>query len=123
MSDEAAPPTEEEPQPPPPTIHEATLGSGGGGFVEYGTEIDEAAAVARRRAGEDVVVRGDDIDANRRLARRIESAAGPCVRGLPHIRSAGAHALPHYQQTRRTPLGPAGHTFYETPNRKARRRR
>jgi hypothetical protein len=102
---------------------EAFLGSGGAGFVEYGAKIDETAAVTRRQAGENVVVRGDDINENRRLAERVESAVGPRQRGVPHIRSAGPHALPHYQQTRRTPPGPAGHTFYETPHRKARKKR
>jgi hypothetical protein len=72
-------------------------------------------------AGQNVVVCGDDEDANRRLAKHIESAAGPAQRGDPHIRHAGPYALPHYQQTRRTPLGPAGHTFYETTKRKARK--
>src|SRR3954470_24165886 len=111
MTDEPTPPAEE---PPAPTIHKAFRGSGPGGFVEYGAEIDFATAVVRRQAGDNVVVRGDDIDENRRLAERIERAVGPCQRGVPHIRSAGPHALPHYQQTRRTPLGPLGHTFYET---------
>jgi hypothetical protein len=99
-------------------IHEAFLGSGPGGFVEYGAEIDVAAAVARRRADLDVVVRGDDVNANRRLAAAIESAVGPCKRSEPH-RLAGPHALPHYQPD---PRPPAGHTFYETPRRKARKR-
>jgi hypothetical protein len=123
MSEDATPPAQEQPTAPAPTIHEAFLGSGGGGFVEAGTEIDLAAAVARRQAGENVVVRGDDINENRRLAERIEAVVGPCQRGVPHVRSAGPHALPHYQQTRRTPSGPMGHTFYETPHRKARRKR
>lgn len=123
MSEEPAKTTDESTTPPEPTIHQASLGSGGAGFVEYGSEIDEATAVARRLSGNDVVVRGDDINANRRLAERIESVVGPYLRGVPHIRSACPHALPHFQQTRRTPPGPAGHTFYETDHRKARRRR
>jgi hypothetical protein len=124
VSEETSPPAEEQPAPPPPpTVREAFLGSGGAGFVDFGAEIDFAAAVARRQAGEDVVVRGEDMNENRRLAERIEAAVGPCQRGVPHIRSAGAHALPHYQQTRRTPRGPLGYTFYETPHRKARRKR
>jgi hypothetical protein len=115
----------EQPTPPPaaPTIHEAFLGSGGAGFVEYGAEIDFTTAVLRRQTGEDVVVRGEDINANRRLAEQIEKAVGPCQRQVPPIRSAGPHALPHYQQTRRKPPGPVGHTFYETAQRKARRKR
>lgn len=105
------------PLPPPPSIHEAELASGPSGAVEYGVEIDFAAAVARRRAGGNVVVRGEDVDANRRLAGSIESTVGSCCRGDPH-RSAGPHALPHYQPRSRPP---DGHTFYETPRRKARK--
>lgn len=103
--------------PPPPSIHEAELASGPSGAVEYGAEIDFASAVARRRAGGNVVVRADDVDANRRLAAQIESAIGPCRRGDPHS-SAGPHALPHYQPQSRPP---DGHTFYETARRKARK--
>jgi hypothetical protein len=83
-------------------------------------EIDFAAAVARRQAGQNVVVCGDDAGANKRLAGQIEAAVGPCKRSDPHIRHAGPHALPHYQQTVRAPPGPPGHTFYETARRKAR---
>jgi hypothetical protein len=113
-------PTPEEPAalPPAPTIHEAFLASGPAGFVEYGAEIDEVAAVARRRIGENVVVRGNDVNRNRRLAEKIESAVGPCKRNDPH-RLAGPRALPHYQPH---PRPPDRHTFYETPNRKARKK-
>src|SRR5262245_50735914 len=114
-------PTPAPPQSPQPAIHEAELEPGASGRVLRGAEIDFAAAVARRRAGQNVVVIGDDQDANRRLASRIEATVGPCLRGDPHIRHAGPYALPHYQQTRRAPPGPAGHTFYETTRRKARR--
>jgi hypothetical protein len=117
MSTATTPPAQ--PAPAAPTIHEASLGSGGAGFVDYGAAIDFAAAVARRQAGENVVVRGQDIDANRRLAQAIESAVGPCKRSDPH-RLAGPHALPHFQPD---PRPPVGHTFYETPRRKARRKR
>jgi hypothetical protein len=108
---------EEAAGPPPPTIHEADLASGPSGAVVRGPQIDFDAAVARRRSGGDVVVCGEDTDANRRLARAIESAVGPCRRSEPH-RSAGVQALPHYQPD---PRPPAGHTFYETARRKARR--
>ena len=101
----------------PPSIHEAELASGPSGRVEYGAEIDFVAAAARRRAGGNVVVRGEDVDANRRLANSLESAIGPCRRSDPH-RSAGPYALPHYQPQSRPP---DGHTFYETPRRKARK--
>ena len=46
------------------TIHAAQLDPGPDGFVLWYEEIDFDAAVARRSAGEDVVVRGDDPDAN-----------------------------------------------------------
>jgi hypothetical protein len=108
------------PEPPPATIHEAELGSGATGAVIRGAEIDFETAVARRRRGENVVVCGDDIDANRRLAQQIESAVGPCTRSAPHRRYAGPRALPHFQ-----PRDPdrEGHTFYETPNLRASRRK
>jgi hypothetical protein len=102
------------PQPPPlpPTIHEATLASGPTGAVIRGAEIDEAAAIARRAAGSDVVVCGDDIDANRALARRIENAAGPATKPQkPHKKAVGQRALPHFQQQAPPPYG---HTFYAT---------
>jgi hypothetical protein len=116
-TDPGAPETPAE-EPPAPTIHEADLASGPSGAVVRGAEMDVPAAVARRRAGGDVVVCGDDVDANRRLAQAIESAVGPCIRSEPHAK-AGPFALPHYQPN---PRPPAGHTFYETTRRKARRR-
>jgi len=123
--DATQPPAPEPPAPVPPppqsTIHEAELEPGASGRVLRGAEITFDAAVLRRHAGLNVVVCGEDQNANRRLASRIESAVGPCQRADPHIRHAGAHALPHYQQTRRDPPGPAGHTFYETARRRARR--
>jgi hypothetical protein len=100
-----------------PTIHEAELASGPSGAVLRGAEIDFATAVARRQRGENVVVCGDDINANRRLANSIESAVGPWRRSEPH-RSAGQMALPHYQPD---PRPPDGHTFYETARRKSRK--
>src|SRR5437016_1317649 len=90
------------PPPPAPTIHEAELEPGTSGRVLRGPAIDVDTAVARRRAGQNVVVCGEDQDANRRLANRLESTVGPSQRGDPHIRHAGPHALPHYQQTRRS---------------------
>ena len=108
-------------KPPKPTIYEAELESGPSERVVRGAEIDFDAAVFRRRRGENVVVCGDEIAANQRQAGRIEAAVGPCVRAGPHTRHAGPFALPHYQQTRRNPPGPPGHTFYKTVRRKARR--
>src|SRR5262249_2590886 len=105
--------------PPAPTVHEAALASGTSGAVIRGPAIDVAAAVARRKAGGDVVVCGDDLDANRALAGQIEAAVGPSKRGVPHTRSAGPRALPHFQQQDDRHKG---HTFYETPKRRAARR-
>src|SRR5438105_1345890 len=77
---------------PPPTIHEAELASGPSGVVNWGMEIDLAAAVARRLLGLNVVVRGDNLRANRHLAEQIERAVGPCCRQEPHKRHAGPWA-------------------------------
>jgi hypothetical protein len=106
--------------PPPPTIHEASLASGGSGAVEYGAQIDEPAAAARRRLGQDVVVRGNDVAANRSLARYIEAQVGPPSKPqFPHTATAGPLALPHFHQQSRSP---GGHSFYETATRKARKK-
>jgi len=102
-----------------PTIHEAERASGPSGFVLWGAALNIAAAIARPRTGLDVVVRGDDVDTNRRLASAIEAAVGPAKRGTPHKKTAGPYALPHYQQV--TPP-PRGHCFYETDKRKARKK-
>jgi hypothetical protein len=104
---------------PSPTIHEAERVAGPSGAVLRGSEIDVATAIARRQGGFDVVVCGPDLKANRALAASIESAVGPYQRGVPHTRHAGPLALPHFQQM--TPP-PGGHTFYETENRKARKK-
>jgi hypothetical protein len=106
--------------PPPSTIHEAELGSGGSGRILYGAEIDLNVAVARRKVGENVVVCGHELKVNRRLAQLIEKTVGPHERGEPHLQTAGPQALPHFQQQDPTHLG---HTFYETPNRRASRRK
>src|SRR5947209_4452844 len=104
---------------PVPTIHEAEPGSGPSGAVLFGPEIDFATAVARRQVGKDVVVRGDDTDANRKLAYAIEAVVGPPTQPQPPERQAGPLALPHFHQQSRDP---AGHLFYETEKRKARKR-
>ena len=112
--------TTTEPPPPPPTIHEAELASGASGAVIRRAEIDFATAVARRQAGLDVVVCGEDIDANRRMAYVIEASVGPPTRPRKPHKNAGPAALPHcHQKSSR----PGGHCFYETarPPRKARR--
>lgn len=105
---------------PPVTIHEADLASGPSGAVIRGAAIDFGTAVARRQAGKDVVVCGDDLKANRRQAEQIEAAVGPWVRSAPHKQSAGPSALPHFQQQDEDH---EGHTFYETPNLRAMRRK
>jgi hypothetical protein len=95
-------------------IFGAELGSGGA--VIRGAAITQSQAQQRRRAGQDVVVCGPELAANRSLARTIEvSANGNAKRCPPHAQ-AGPNALPHYQPD---PRPPAGHTFYETANRKA----
>lgn len=106
------------PRPQSPTIHEAERASGPSGAILSGAVIDFGAAVAHRQAGLDVVVCGEDAAANRRLAGAIEAAVGACQRSDPH-RRAGPLALPHFQQDAPPP---EGHTFYETANRKARKR-
>jgi hypothetical protein len=107
------------PSPPSPTIHEAERASGASGAVLRGPEIDRATAVARRRAGADVVVCGGDTNANRRLAQAIESAVGPATPPQTPHRRAGPLALPHFHQQSHVP---DGHTFYETARRKTRKK-
>lgn len=104
------------PSAPPssPQVFEASLGADGA--VVKGPAIAQAQAEARRKAGRDVVVCGPDLAANRGLAGAIErNANGRSKRCPPHA-SSGPNSLPHYQPD---PRPPAGHTFYETPNRKA----
>ncbi|MGD9713073.1 MAG: hypothetical protein AB7V46_13520 [Thermomicrobiales bacterium] len=97
-----------------PTIHEATRL--GGGAVRKGSQITQADAEKRRQNGLDVVVCGPTLGPNSALAQQIEANAnGRWKRCFPH-QSAGPNALPHYQPD---PRPPEGHTFYETPNRKA----
>jgi hypothetical protein len=97
-----------------PLIFKATLGVGG--EVIKGAQITEAQAVAERQVGRDVVVCGSDLAANREVAKHIECAANGSYKRCPPHAGAGPDALPHYQPN---PRPPAGHTFYETTNRKA----
>src|SRR6266480_6380392 len=99
--------------PQTPRIFKATRGSLG--RVVRGQEITEAEAVAERQAGGDIVVCEGTTRANRDLARRIESAVGPCFRQDAHD-EAGPYALPHWQQI---DPPPEGHSFYETNGKKA----
>ena len=94
------------------TIHEATRVPGG---VQRGAAITFAQAVARRQAGLDIVICGDNTIATCNQAWDIELAVGPC-RHHPAHASGGLHALPHWQQL--TPP-PDGHSFYETNVTKA----
>lgn len=100
----------------PPNIHSASCIRDGTGGVRKGELLTEDTAVAHRRAGQDVVVCGDDTFANAIQAHTIESAVGPCKPDGPHADVAGIQALPHFQQKMQPPTG---HTFYETPRRKA----
>jgi hypothetical protein len=105
---------------PATTIFEAELAPGPSGAVEYGKEIDEFTAIARRRNGEDIVVRGDDTKANRARTYKIEAQVGPPSNPqFPHTSKAGLMALPHFLQKSRSPKG---HAFYETDHRKARKK-
>lgn len=97
-----------------PSICRATLGPHGS--VVRGAAITRFEAEAERRAGRDVVVCGPDLATNRRLAEAIERAASGTARRCPPHANSGPNSLPHYQPDARPP---AGHTFYETPNRKA----
>jgi hypothetical protein len=97
-----------------PTIHEAARGVGGA--VIKGAQITLAQAEARRKAGLDVVVCGPTLGPNSNLAQTIEANANGTWKRCPPHATAGPNALPHYQPD---PRPPAGHTFYETPNRKA----
>jgi hypothetical protein len=97
-----------------PKIYEATLGNAGS--VRKGAEITQVEAVARRKAGLDVVVCGPDRVENRRVAGEIERTAnGKAKCCFPHL-SAGSRSLPHWQPD---PKPPKGHTFYETDKLKA----
>jgi hypothetical protein len=110
------------PAPDPPdaesVAYEAELASGPSGAVHYGAPLTDAEAIARRRGGLNVVVRGN-VATNGTKARQIEEAVGPCKRHPPHNR-AGKDALPHYQQESGSP---SEHTFYEIGERRARRKR
>lgn len=123
MADEATTPSVESSTPSPrpkPSIHEAHRTAGPSGIVERGVELTFEGAVARRQTRGDVVVCGDDTDANRRLARQVEATVGPPSRPQAPERKAGPRSLPHFHQASRDP---DGHTFYETEKRKARKRK
>ena len=102
--------------PSQPAIHEAELAHGQSGGVIRGLPISFAAAVIRRKQGQNVVVCGDILKTNRGAAQQIEASVGPYLRSLPHKHQAGARALPHFQQQDQDI---EGHTFYETGTQKA----
>lgn len=84
------------PAPPrAPEIFAAQLGAHGS--VAKGNQITEAEAVNRRKSGLDVVVCGSDLNGNRSLAEKIETAASGKAKRCPPHASAGRSALPHYQ--------------------------
>ena len=99
-----------------PLIYEADCCQDGSGGVLRGAALTRGQAIARRQNGQDVVVCGQDTFANAKLAYAIEAAVGACKPDGPHTGGAGAQALPHFQQKNPPP---GGHTFYETPLRKA----
>ncbi len=83
-----------------------------------GAEMTEDEAVAERKLGKDIVVCGDDLIANRGVAKQIEDKIGPSFAEAPH-EGAGPYALPHFHQLSRAP---AGHCFYETGKRRKARK-
>jgi hypothetical protein len=100
----------------PLSIHEAFCAQDGSGGVRRGRTLTRAEAIHHRRSNGDVVVCGPNPFDNSREAHAIECAVGPCIPDGPHLDVAGSLALPHFQQRVPPPLG---HTFYETPVRKA----
>jgi hypothetical protein len=98
-----------------PEIFAAEL-EDGGGVRRTGDAITEEEAQRLRREGRNVVVCGPELAANRALAKSIEQGANGRYKLCPPHANAGLHALPHCQPEQRPP---EGHTFYETPNRKA----
>src|SRR5260370_41308825 len=99
-----------------PTVHAADCAWDGSGAVVRGASLTQPEAVARRRKGYDRVVCGPDPFDNAKLARAIEAAVGACKPDGPHADVAGALAQPHFQHSA---AAPGGHSFYESPTRKA----
>jgi hypothetical protein len=112
------PPPKEQPSdatsPVVPLIFEASLRSDGS--VVRGRQISQTEAEGQRKSGKDVVICGPSLSANRRLAGIIEQSANGSAKRCPPHATAGPAALPHWQPD---PRPPQGHTFYETPRRKA----
>ena len=95
-------------------IHKAIRVMDGSGAIKKSMDISKTEAIRLRMIGDDVVVCGDDLKSNRKIAQEIEAAVGPYVRHVPHI-SSGVLALPHFQQLNPPPVG---HTFYEAEFRR-----
>jgi hypothetical protein len=109
------------PPPPPagePEVFEATRAEDGSGAVFRHGKLTRQQAIDRRRTGGDIVVCRPDPFANDRLAGEIEQAVTPSGRRpIYHGPHLGPDSLPHWQQ----PMPPpAGHSFHETPVRRAR---
>ncbi len=109
----------------PPKIYQADAPANANGAVYYyGPELSVEEAVAHRKSGGNIVVRGGDKKENLRKAQEIEDAVGPWQRDQPHKNSAGAAALPHFHQHPDAEGNrvPPGHTFYEVNKSKARKK-
>src|SRR5437867_789713 len=93
-----------QPKPPagPARIFEAELASGPSGAVLRGAEIDVTAAIARRQAGENVVVCGRLVKGQSPAGTKGGERGWPYERQVPHDELAGPLALPHFQQVNRT---------------------
>jgi hypothetical protein len=100
-----------------PVIYEATRATDESDAVIRGAELTQAQAMARRQAGNDIVVCGPDTPQNDRLAHDIEDAAAAGGSIIYHGPHGGPLSLPHWQQ--KVPP-PGGHSFHETHVRKAR---
>lgn len=103
--------------PPLSAIYEAVRATDGSDAVIRGTELTQAQAVDRRKAGGDIVVCGPDTPRNDRLAHDIEAAAASGKLIIYHGPHGGPQSLPHWQQ-KTSP--PEGHSFHETHVRRAR---
>jgi hypothetical protein len=107
-------------EPAVPAIYEAERDPGPDGAVERGdAPISENDAIARLKAGKDIVVCGGQRRPNRNKARELTDAAfGGHEEDPPH---QGRMALPHFHPPDHTPDGI--HAFFEAPPRHARKRK
>jgi hypothetical protein len=80
---------EEAPPSATPAVCEATRATDASGGVIKGAVLTQAQAEARRQAGQDIVVCGEDAVANRLLAADIEAAAGPWTHHYPNLAATG----------------------------------